>query len=138
MRKLKMTSLLKRKGVDIKVWSADRLKGGGVLDGVLVKLTTASVEPELRHDPVIPYSTNSHLAMFEPGGIQVNVDLLWFSTGVYPDNTVVEISSQGGQYKVMGSNNYTDYSDVLVYELKGDDHNQPVSNGSQTTNTLPQ
>lgn len=121
-----MASLLKRRGVDIQVWSADKLGTGTVVDGVPVKATTENVEPEDRHEPVVPYSSFSHMSMFSAGGTQENVDLLWFSTAQYPKNTIVNIPSQGGKYKVMNNNNYLDYSDTLVYELKGDDHNQHV------------
>lgn len=122
--KLMMAKLIKRKGVDINVWSADRLGTNDPVDGIPQVATTKNVEPEKRHEPILPYTADSHLLLLEPGGAQVDVDLLWISTGKYPANTIVETPTQEGKYKVVAFKNYQDYSDVVIYELKGDDHNQ--------------
>lgn len=124
--KLKMAGMLKRKGVDINVWSADRLQGDTVLDGIPQQATTDNLEPEKRHEPVWPVSSNSQILVLAAGGSQVDVDLLWASTGNYPTNTIVEVPTQGGKYRVTHFQNYLDYSDVVIYELKGDDHNQHI------------
>lgn len=83
---------------------------------------TPTVQPEARHEPVVPPNTaSSFLGQFVSGGELDQVDLLWISTKLYPKNTIVEVPSQRGQkYRVINSSNYQGYSDVVIYELKGD------------------
>lgn len=80
-------------------------------------------QPEQRHEPVVPPNAlNSFSAQFVSGGEMEQADLLWISTKLYPKNTVVEVPSQPGQkYRVVNSSNLQGYSDVVIYELKGDD-----------------
>ena len=87
---------------------------------------TPKPEPEHRHEPIVPPNTmNSLSAQFNAGGEMEQADLLWISTKLYPKNTVVEVPSQPGQkYRVVNSSNYQGYSDVVIYELKGDDQHQ--------------
>ncbi len=77
---------------------------------------------ETRHEPVL--SANSHssfMAQFVAGGTKTQVDLIWLSSKKYPKGTTVDVPSQEGKYRVVGYSNYKDYSDVIIYELKGDD-----------------
>ena len=113
-------SLLERYGTNIKVWRPSQSKPRYVA-GVRVD-SQISEDPEERCDPVLPYSSRSaSLAAIYSGGAQLDVDLLWLSTADYPKNTVVEVPTQGGKYRVVGKSNYQDYSDLIVYQLKGDD-----------------
>lgn len=84
---------------------------------------TPTAKPETRHEPVVPPNTvGSLLGQFVSGGEIEQADLLWISTKLYPKNTIVEVLSQPGQkYRVVNSSNYQGYSDVVIYELKGDD-----------------
>lgn len=84
---------------------------------------TPTVEPEKRHEPVVPFnSQTASLVQFLGGGSVMQADLLWISTKLYPKNTTVEVPSQPGQkYRVTGMSNFQGYSDVVIYELKGDD-----------------
>ena len=80
------------------------------------------VKSETRHEPVL--SANSHssfMAQFATGGVKTQVDLIWLSSKKYPKGTTVDVPSQEGKYTVVGYSNYHDYSDVIIYELKGDD-----------------
>lgn len=83
---------------------------------------TPKAQPEARHEPVVPFnSQTSFMAQFVAGGEIEQADLLWISTKLYPKNTVVELPSQPGQkYRIINSSNYQGYSDVVIYELKGD------------------
>lgn len=83
---------------------------------------TSTVQPETRHEPVVPFnSQTSFMAQFLPGGEMEQADLLWISTKLYPKNTIVEVPSQPGQkYRVVDSGNWQGYSDVVIYVLKGD------------------
>ena len=113
-------SMLDRYGVDLKVWPKAQTKVDYVA-GVPVS-TATQADPETRHEPVLPFSSRSAgLVALYAGGAQLDVDLLWLSTGDYPKNTVVEVPTQGGKYRVVGKSNYKDYSDLVVYQLKGDD-----------------
>ena len=80
------------------------------------------VKPETRHEPVLSANShNSFMAQFGAGGTKTQVDLIWLSSKKYPKGTTVDVPSQEGKYRVVGYSNYQDYSDVIIYELKGDD-----------------
>lgn len=80
------------------------------------------VDAESRHEPVLPNSAQSSLmAQFLSGGEMTQADLLWISSKKYPINTKVEVASQSGTFRVVSCSDYQGYSDVVIYELKGDD-----------------
>jgi len=80
------------------------------------------VKSETRHEPVLPFnSQSSFMAQFLAGGVKTQVDLVWISSKQYPMGTTVDIPSQNGKYRVVSYSNYQDYSDVIIYQLKGDD-----------------
>lgn len=80
------------------------------------------VKPETRHEPVLSANShNSFMEQFAAGGTKTQVDLVWISSKKYPKGTTVDVPSQDGRYRVVGYSNYKDYSDVIIYELKGDD-----------------
>lgn len=80
------------------------------------------VKSETRHEPVLSANShNSFMAQFVAGGTKTQVDLVWISSKKYPKGTTVDVPSQEGKYRVVGYSNYKDYSDVIIYELKGDD-----------------
>ena len=119
---ISVSSMLHDYGVDIKVWAASKIPKAKRVAGILQPVNLDQVEFEARHEPVLPVSANSAgLVAYLPGGAQLDVDLLWLSTGSYPKNTIVEVPSQGGKYRVTGLASYQDYSDLTVYQLKGDD-----------------
>lgn len=115
-------SVLESYGTNIKVWRPSQSKPRYIAG---VRVGNQTETPEERCDPVLPYSSRSAaLAAVYSGGAQLDADLLWLSTADYPKNTVVEVPTQGGKYRVVGKSNYQDYSDLIVYQLKGDDeHN---------------
>lgn len=118
---------LDRYGVDIKVWPATSFKKQAYPGGPTIDVTPDQLrdeDAEKRHEPVLPAnSRSSQLARLMTGGSQQQADLIWLSSGKYPENTIVEVPTQGGRFKVTNHSNYQDYSDLIVYELKGDDHN---------------
>lgn len=112
-------------GVDIKVYpykSDSNKQKYHYVGGIKTPSDKATDdEVELRHEPVVPNSRVSFMARFLPGGEMAQADLIWISTKKYPINTVVEVASQSGKFRVMNYANYQDYSDAIIYELKGDD-----------------
>lgn len=117
-----VNSILAKYGTNIKVWRPSQSKPRYVAG---VRVDDQTEAPEERCEPVLPYSSRSAaLVTIYSGGAQLDVDLLWLSTADYPKNTVVEVPTQGGKYRVVGKSDYQDYSDLIIYQLKGDDeHN---------------
>ena len=126
-----VTSMLDDYGVDIEVWKSDKphtgkkeLVGGFLMSddqSTLIDEKTA----EKRHEPVIPVNQlTSQLIQYLTGGTQTNADLMWLSSGKYYVHTVVNVPSHGGLFEVTNSSNYQDYSNLIIYELKGDDAHQ--------------
>lgn len=115
--------LLEEYGVDIKVYPYDKPSSkphyhyvGGI------KVDDTLVDAESRHEPVLPNNAqNSLMAQFLSGGEMTQADLRWISSKKYPINTKVEVSSQGGTFRVVSCSDYQGYSDVVIYGLKGDD-----------------
>lgn len=118
---INVNDLLKDYGTKVRVWSADDLKPRYEA-GEEIKPELSDIKPDERNEPVLPFSSStSQLATLISGGTETQADLLWLSSGDYPINSVVEVPSQGSKYRVMSRSNYTDYSNLIVYQLKGDD-----------------
>lgn len=72
----------------------------------------------------------SVIAQVLAGGLEAQGDLIWLSTGTYPINTLIKVPTQGGVYKVVDSSNWKDYSNLVIYVLKGDSqhkHGEPIA-----------
>lgn len=127
---------LKKYGVDIKVWSADKLPKKDLVGGIRPPAELSEDIAESRHEPVLPFSsTASQIAQLLGGGAQLQGDLLWLSSGKYPINSIVEVPTQGGCFRVVNFSNYQDYSNLIVYELKGDDqhkHGEPIAGAERS------
>lgn len=119
-------NMLKEYGIDIVVYPYSKpsdmphfhyVGGIKVNDG-----ETDLGKKETRHEPILPAnSQNSILGQILSGGVKAQTDLIWISSQLYPINTIVDVPSQGGKFRVINLSNYQDYSDVVIYGLKGDD-----------------
>lgn len=120
--------LVRKFGIDIKVYpyqDPSKTKHYHYVAGDLVQdEEQEEAQPIQLHEPVVPFSSHdSFMLTFMNGGTSDRADLLWISNHLYPDNTIVEVPSQPGQkYRVVNHSSYLGYSDVVIYELKGDDH----------------
>ena len=129
-----VTSMLDDYGVDIEVWKSDKphtgekkLVGGFLMSDDQSTLIDGKTAAK-RHEPVAPVNQlTSQMMQILTGGSQTNADLMWLSSGVYPVNTVVKVPTQGGYFRVTNFSNYQDYSNLTIYELKGDDEHQDAS-----------
>ena len=123
---------LKKYGVDLTVYPYDspsQTPHYHYVGGIRVKdENNTKAEPIQLHEPVLPFnSQSSFMAQLVSGGSITQADLLWISSHVYPEGTTVEVPSQPGQkYRVVNHSNYQGYSDVIIYELKGDDKHPDV------------
>lgn len=122
---LSFKDMLQEYGVDITVYpysSPAKKPKFHYEGGIKVIDEDDLVKPETRHEPVLSANShNSFMAQFVAGGTKTQVDLVWISSKKYPKGTTVDVPSQDGKYRVVGYSNYKDYSDVIIYELKGDD-----------------
>lgn len=123
---IKVKRLLKKYGVDLQVWSYDKIKQSDDTSSLFgddepTGTDLSSVEPDKLHEPVLPVSSSdTMLAQIITGGTESQNDLIWLSTGDYPEDSIVKISTQDGTYKVTGRSSYHGYSDLIIYSLKGD------------------
>lgn len=124
---LRFKRQLRKFGVDLTVYPYDspaKKSHYHYVGGIKVQEDDESKpEPVKLHEPVIPANSRSSFMMqLLSGGATSKVDLLWISNHVYPTGTIVEVPSQPGQkYRVTNHSNYQGYSDVIIYELEGDD-----------------
>lgn len=122
-----VASMLDDYGVDIEVRKSDKPHTGKkeLVGGFLMSDDQSEKTAEKRHEPVIPVNQlTSQLIQYLTGGTQTNADLMWLSSGKYYVHTMVNVPSQGGLFEVTNSSNYQDYSNLIIYELKGDDAHQ--------------
>lgn len=117
-----VSAMLSDYGVDILVWPANKLPNPDYQGGIRPPLKLSEQDAERRHEPVLPMSSvTSQMAQILAGGTELQGDLLWLSTDLFPINTIVEVPTQQGRFRVHNFSNYLDYSNLVVYELKGDD-----------------
>ncbi|MBP2057893.1 hypothetical protein J2Z60_001068 [Lactobacillus colini] len=117
--------MLKDYGTDIKVYKPNDTNDNHnfhFVAGIRDSSENEDYEaPELRHEPFLPNSNSSaQLAQLLSGGASIQGDYIWLSSDKYPIGTIVESETQGGKYRVISYSNYQDYSNLIVYELKGD------------------
>ena len=123
---LKVANILKKYGVDLQVWSYDKIKQNDDISSLFgddepTGADLSSVKPDKLHEPVLPVSSSdTQLAQIITGGVELQNDLIWLSTGDYPVDSIVKVSTQDGTYKVTGRSSYHGYSDLTIYSLKGD------------------
>lgn len=123
---IKVKRLLKKYGVDLQVWSYDKIKQSDDTsflfgDDEPAGADLSQIEPDKLHEPVLPVSSSdTQLAQIITGGIELQNNLIWLSSGDYPVDSIVKISTQDGTYKVTGRSSYHGYSDLIIYSLKGD------------------
>lgn len=118
-----VSGMLSSYGTDITVYKPVQAELVGGFD-----FGPAFGDPEDRHEPVLPANkAKSVLASFATGGQVEDYDFVWLSTGKYPMGTRVDAKTQGQSCKVVGIANYTDYSNLYVYELKGDSQHDQSS-----------
>lgn len=118
---IEVKGMLKKFGTTVKVHVPNKDKPKYV-GGVRVKSATQDVIKE-HFEPVIPNSSqNAMMAQFVSGGALIEADLIWLSSTdqYYPVNTLVEVPSQRGNFKIINYSAFPDHSDLVVYELKND------------------
>lgn len=123
---IKIKRLLKKYGVDLQVWSYDKIKQSDDTSSLFgddepTGTNLSSIEPDKLHEPVLPVSSSdTQLAQIITGGVELQNDLIWLSSSDYPVNSIVKVSTQDGTYKVTGRSSYHGYNDLTIYSLKGD------------------
>lgn len=123
---IKVKQMLKKYGVDLQVWSYDKIKQNDDTSSLFgddepAGSDLSQIEPDKLHEPVLPVSSSdTQLAQIITGGIELQNDLIWLSSGDYPVDSIVKVSTQDGTYKITGRSSYHGYSDLIIYSLKGD------------------
>ena len=117
---LKVANILKKYGVDLQVWSYDKIKRNDDISSLFGDDEPTGADLS-QMEPVLPVSSsNTQLAQIITGGVELQNDLIWLSSGDYPVDSIVKVSTQDGTYKVTGRSSYHGYSDLTIYSLKGD------------------
>lgn len=128
---LPVGNLIHYYGRDINVFVLPEAKR---VDGVWDKPKLSDITPLKKHEVVVPASAlQEWTAQFVAGGGNLVGDVLWLSLGDYPKlRTIVQIASSGKYFKVMDGSafghklpngGYEGYSDLKIYQLKGDSEN---------------
>jgi len=115
-RKMRMAGVIRRFGVPLKVYTPDIL-GTQLVAGEERQMKLADVDPDkviTVSEPLVPvkYGVNTFLAA---GGQMEEYTAKWYSTGDYPDRTVLINPRNGLGYRVAKKQDYQDYSDTTIY-----------------------
>ena len=107
-------------GIPLLVYLPANGEGGHLEHGTWVK-DSETPPVEVSEPLVVPSKTSlySMEVQHNAGGETQSYDAVWYSTMEAPKGTVVENKRTGRKYVVDHEQDYTDYSDVHEYDLKG-------------------
>jgi len=112
--------MLSEYGIPLVVYAPPTDENAGHIEhGTWVK---DDLEPVEVSEPLVVPSESTRYSMatqFGDGGQTQSFDAVWYSVMTVPDGTTVENKRSGIKYTVLHCNDYSDYSDVRMYELKG-------------------
>lgn len=137
MRHFKMNAnrLFKIFGTKVKVWDITRKPTKPPADNYFLgepvdsRSWINSIEPEIRYEPVLPYSSSYQKYAFagvvNAGGTEEMYNLSFYSKGDFGVNSIVEVPSQSSdKFRIVSKAEYKDFGDIYVYQLRGDNQHE--------------
>lgn len=137
MRHFKMNAdrIFKIFGTKVKVWDISRKATKQPKDNYFLgepldsRSWIKSIEPEIRYEPVLPYSSSYQKYAFAgvigAGGTEEMYNLSFYSKGDFGINSIVEVPSQGSdKFRIISKASYKDFGGIFVYQLRGDNQHK--------------
>ena len=122
---LKMGSIVKKMGVPIQIYSADSDKSassGGFKTHQLITDRTPDLEPKWA---LVPVGTFAAMTYQRNTGTDLDFDMELVGTKFFPKDSVVVDVRTGMKYLIKSITDFQGYSDIVIYELKVSDKDEP-------------
>lgn len=123
--RLKMGSIVKKMGVPIQIYSADSDKGassGGFKTHQLITDRTPDLEAKWA---LVPVGTFAAMTYQRNTGTDLDFDMELVGTKFFPKDSVVVDVRTGMKYLIKSITDFQGYSDIVIYELKVSDKDEP-------------
>lgn len=123
--RLKMGSIVKKMGVPIQIYSADSDKGassGGFKTHQLITDRTPDLEAKWA---LVPVGTFAAMTCQRNTGTDLDFDMELVGTKFFPKDSVVVDVRTGMKYLIKSITDFQGYSDIVIYELKVSDKDEP-------------
>ncbi|QHB51257.1 hypothetical protein GQR93_02960 [Lentilactobacillus hilgardii] len=123
--RLKMGSIVKKMGVPIQIYSADGDKGassGGFKTHQLITDRTPDLEAKWA---LVPVGTFAVMTYQRNTGTDLDLDMELVGTKFFPKDSVVVDVRTGMKYLIKSITDFQGYSDIVIYELKVSDKDEP-------------
>lgn len=122
---LKMGSIVKKMGVPIQIYSADSDKGassGGFKTHQLITDRMPDLEAKWA---LVPVGTFAAMTYQRNTGTDLDFDMELVGTKFFPKDSVVVDVRTGMKYLIKSITDFQGYSDIVIYELKVSDKDEP-------------
>ncbi|MGO3464145.1 MAG: hypothetical protein ACTIMP_07800 [Lactiplantibacillus plantarum] len=122
---LKMGSIVKKMGVPIQIYSADSDKSassGGFKTHQLITDRTPDLEAKWA---LVPVGTFAAMTYQRNTGTDLDFDMELVGTKFFPKDSVVVDVRTGMKYLIKSITDFQGYSDIVIYELKASDKDEP-------------
>lgn len=122
---LKMGSIVKKMGVPIQIYSADSDKSassGGFKTHQLITDRTPDLEAKWA---LVPVGTFAAMTYQRNTGTDLDFDMELVGTKFFPKDSVVVDVRTGMKYLIKSITDFQGYSDIVIYELKVSDKDEP-------------
>lgn len=122
---LKMGSIVKKMGVPIQIYNADSDKSassGGFKTHQLITDRTPDLEAKWA---LVPVGTFAAMTYQRNTGTDLDFDMELVGTKFFPKDSVVVDVRTGMKYLIKSITDFQGYSDIVIYELKVSDKDEP-------------
>lgn len=123
---LKMGRIIKKQGVPVQIYSVDSDKGtsnGGFRTPQPIAQRTPDLEAKW---VLVPAGTYGAMTLHRNDGTDIDYDMQLVGTKAFPENSVVIDVRTGIKYWIKHIEDLQGYSDVMIYELKASDKDEPI------------
>lgn len=133
--RMNVNRLFKIFGTKVKVWDITRKPSQNSADNYFLgepidsRSWINSIEPEIRYEPVMPYSSSyqkyAFAGLINAGGTEEMYNLSFYSKGDFGINSIVEVPSQStDKFRIASKAKYKDFGGIFVYQLRGDNQHE--------------
>lgn len=123
---LKMGHIIKKQGVPVQIYSADNDQET-TNGGFKTHQKIADRIPDLEAKWVlVPAGTYGAMTFQRNNGTDIDYDMELLGTKLFPENSVVVDVRTGLKYWIKYVSDLQGYSDVVIYELKASDKDEPI------------
>jgi len=122
---IKMERVIKKFGVPLEIYSADKLTGD-TNGGFETSKPISSIIPDIVKWPLVPYGTFGNQNQIRNTGSDMDYDYEMVGTKLYPVDSVVVDTRTKTKLWIKHVSDLQGYSDSIIYDLKASDKDDPI------------